>query len=795
MKKYPLLLTFTLVVLSIWYTFYSSMPQQITNLETPPQEFSTLRALEHVKKIAAHPHYLGSPKHKETQIYIVNELKKLGLQPEIQEGFTVYTSGECSRPQNIIAKIKGSGNGKALLLLTHYDSDPHSSYGASDAASGVATILESLRAYISTNKIPKNDIILCFTDGEELGLNGANLFVSKHPWAKNIGLALNFEARGSGGNAYMLMETNGKNSKMIDAFSKADPKYPMTNSLAYSIYKMLPNDTDLTVFRELGDINGFNFAFIDDHYDYHTANDTWQNLDLNTLQHQGSYLMPLLSYFSETNLSDLKSGEDYVYFNAPIFSIIKYPYSWIYGLLILAILLFVVILFYGRINYRISAKEIVKGFGALLVSLVLSGGLSYGGWAFLKVIYPQYTEIQQGFTYNGYLYIVVFTLLSLGICFKVYHRIHKKENQASLMVASLSIWIIISFITAIYLKGASYFILLVFFGLLSLFVLIRQKQPNAVTMVLLAFPAIYIITPFIANFPVALGLKLLFVSALLLVLLFALLIPAFGFYERKKRLGNLSFLFAFIFLIAAHLKSDFTEERPKPNSLVYLLDTEQNKAVWATYDDILDSWTENYINPKENIAESQYSQSNIKQSIYNKGFSFASQAPMKEIRHPKIEISEDTIIGGNRHVNVCIVPQRAVNRIDLYTASIFDFQSISINGETAMDYTARDGNTYNVFTKRRSKSLLSYYVNKNEPLELRMVFHKDTIPDLIMYESSYDLLKNDLFTVPERNKNMIPKPFVLNDAIILKKRFSLVYVEKETDSITTENTVKEILIN
>jgi hypothetical protein len=33
----------------------------------------------------------------------------------------------------------------------------------------------------------------------------------------------------------------------------------------YSIYKMLPNDTDLTVLENKS-IQGYNFAFIDDHY-------------------------------------------------------------------------------------------------------------------------------------------------------------------------------------------------------------------------------------------------------------------------------------------------------------------------------------------------------------------------------------------------------------------------------------------------------------------------------------------------------------------------------------------------
>jgi Zn-dependent M28 family amino/carboxypeptidase len=178
--------------------------------------------------------------------------------------FPVMTEkGTLVKSKNIIAKIKGTSNTKALLLLSHYDSAPHSSsLGASDDASGVATILESVRAYLYNKTQHKNDIIILFSDAEELGLNGASLFVTQHQWAKKVGLALNFEARGSSGPSYMLMETNQGNAKMVDAFSSGNVQYPVSNSLMYSIYKMLPNDTDLTVFREQGQIQGFNFAFI-----------------------------------------------------------------------------------------------------------------------------------------------------------------------------------------------------------------------------------------------------------------------------------------------------------------------------------------------------------------------------------------------------------------------------------------------------------------------------------------------------------------------------------------------------
>src|SRR5690606_21446273 len=129
---------------------------------------------------------------------------------------------------------EGSGEGKALMLVSHYDSALVPSFGAADNASGVVTILESVRAYLASGTKPKNDIILLFTDGEELALDGAKLFMDEHPWAKEVGMALNFEARGTSGPSNMILETNQGNAELIKEFIKANPSYPVASSLMYS---------------------------------------------------------------------------------------------------------------------------------------------------------------------------------------------------------------------------------------------------------------------------------------------------------------------------------------------------------------------------------------------------------------------------------------------------------------------------------------------------------------------------------------------------------------------------------
>ncbi|WP_396179717.1 M20/M25/M40 family metallo-hydrolase, partial [Flavobacterium sp.] len=312
----------------IFWVFYAMMPQSVSKVEGTLSEFSTQRALNKLAIITKEPHYVGSENHKVVADFLVKELENLGLETSIQEGYTLTDWGNLVKSKNILARIKGTANTKALLLLSHYDSAPHSkSLGASDDGSGIVTILEGVRAFLHNNSKPKNDIIILFSDAEELGLNGAALFVTEHHWAKEVGLVINFEARGTSGPSYMLMEVNKGNAALVQNFADAKSKFPVSNSLMYSIYKMLPNDTDLTVFREEGQIQGLNFAFIDSHYNYHTAQDNLANLSPESLEHQGTYLMSLLQYFGSTDLRTLASSDDEVYFNTPL-KFVHYPFDW-----------------------------------------------------------------------------------------------------------------------------------------------------------------------------------------------------------------------------------------------------------------------------------------------------------------------------------------------------------------------------------------------------------------------------------------------------------------------------------
>ena len=765
MRYFTGLLSFLLILFFIWYSFFSMMPRQGKDAMAPQTEFSTQRALQPLKEITKAPHYHGSDEHTRVRAYLVAELENLGLQTEIQEGFVLNEGWRgLDKPKNIIGVWKGTGTGKSLVLLSHYDSAKVPALGASDAGSGVVTILESLRAYKAAGKQPENDIVVLFSDAEEIGLDGAQLFVNEHPLAKNAGLVLNFEARGSGGPSNMILETNGGNANLVTAFVDANPEYPVASSLMYSIYKMLPNDTDSTVFREDGDIDSFFFAFIDDHYDYHTANDNFENLDRNTLQHQGSYLLPLLHYFATADLDNLKADEDYVYVNAPLVKMITYPFSWILPMLLLAVLLFFVLLFYGISKGKLHAKAIGKGFGAFFLSLLICGLVGYFGWMLLNLIYPHYAEIQHGFTYNGHWYIAFFVLLCTAITFKTYRNFKVHKNVASFYIAPMVFWLLLNTVVYVLLKGAAYWIIPVFFGLLSLFVLIKQEKPNILLLTLLAAPAVFLFAPLIQFFPVGLGLKMLVISCVFVVLLFGLLVPIFGTYRWKNILAGSCFLLAIVFFIVAHLKSDFTESRQKPNSLIYYQDKDAAKAYWLTYDTALDDWTKGYLGNAPSEASNYIS--SAAGSKYNTGYSFAAVAPNKEIPDFEIRLSSDTLINAQRTATFTLVPKRTVHEIGLYSDVATQFTTLRFNGkEVSKDTTA------NAFHNRSSNMLLRYFVADHDSLEVSLTAPANSDLTFQVLEYSYDLMSHPQFTINQRPKYTMPKPFVNTDAIVVKRTF------------------------
>src|SRR5262249_38717270 len=135
---------------------------------------------------------------------------------------------------------------------------------------------------------------------------------------------LNVEARGASGPAIMF-ETSAGNADVVGVYGKHAP-HPVGTSFAVEVYRILPNDTDFSPFRDSKRFAGLNSAYIDGHDAYHTAQDTPERMDQRSLQHHGDNLLALAKAFAAGDLTgvDKPGSADATYFPA-LGVLVTYP--------------------------------------------------------------------------------------------------------------------------------------------------------------------------------------------------------------------------------------------------------------------------------------------------------------------------------------------------------------------------------------------------------------------------------------------------------------------------------------
>lgn len=446
------LTTILTVILVISLMLWFEKPPEARNIDAPATEFSAERAMAHVERIAQEPHPMGSPANAEVRAYLVEQMKQLGLNPDVQEFngrlTTKYIDADIQLT-NILGVIKGTGSGKPLLLMSHYDSVP-TGPGANDASVSVASLLETARA-IQAGPPPQNDIWILLTDGEERGLLGAEVFF-RDPQHLEVGMIANFEARGSKGSSFMF-QTSDSNSRIIEEYAQAVSN-PVSNSLLVDLYKQLPNDTDLTVALEHG-LPGLNFAYGDGWVAYHTPMDNTENVSLETMQHQGENALAVAKHFGNLDLTDLASTDDRIYFN--LFGLlVHYPAKWAIPITVVfaAIWMAFAVLF-ARIS-RLSLKGSLLGLLTPIAAIVLSAALSFGLWSLVDTLWAGKMTQPTGATYDSLLYSVSFILVTFIVHVALTRWIVRKVNELEMLLGGSFLFLLLLGGSTGFLPGASY---------------------------------------------------------------------------------------------------------------------------------------------------------------------------------------------------------------------------------------------------------------------------------------------------------------------------------------------------
>lgn len=416
---------------------------------TTPTAFSEARALATLSGLLAEqrPHTVGSPENAVVRDRIIAELKSAGYAPEVQAALQCDPAGRyagCTAVENIIAVHRGTGSGKAVLASAHYDSVPGGP-GVSDDGAGVAVVLELARAF--SGKTTRNDVIFLVTDGEETGLRGARAFAERHPLISHVGVVVNFEARGASGPT-MMFETGPGNAQLMDLYARAVAR-PSANSVTYEVYRMLPNDTDFSIYRKLG-LSGFNFAFSNSASLYHSARDNLQNIDPRSLRHMGEQAFAVVGVLADAELTNLKSESNASFFDLFGLVMVVWP-----AMLNVPIALLALVSLVGLIVVHRDALRLRALVGTVVACIAVPALLFAAGWllSYPLGIWPGVHPLDHAQPWPGRVAIVTAGIL---IPLLVAALVGGRINARALLLVNWTVLALLAVGVAVYVTGAAY---------------------------------------------------------------------------------------------------------------------------------------------------------------------------------------------------------------------------------------------------------------------------------------------------------------------------------------------------
>ena len=627
----------------------------------PASEFSAERAFSHVEQIAKRPHPVGSAANAEVRNYLVGQLEDLGLQPTIQEATSARTmegTASIARVHNIHARIPGSSPTGHVVLVAHYDSVPNAP-GAADDGAGVAAILEIARA-ITSGSPPRNDIDIVFTDAEEPWLLGAQAFMRDDRLDPQRSVVLNLEARGTSGPALMF-ESSPNNSSVIPALANA--RRPIAGSGWEACYRLLPNDTDFTIFRNAG-FAGMNLAIGEGSARYHTPEDSPANLDHASLQHMGSTVLATAHHFGEQDLGTPRGGSR-TYFTV-LGELVHYPQQLAVPLALLAAVVFAATLLYAR---RRGARIRAVGWVALsfLALLVVTTVLGIGTWQVLRLLNPGYGSFHTGDTYRPEWYAAGLLALTAALSVVWYLLMRRRRVPEELILATWASFVVLALTTAAFVPGAAYlFTWTPLVGSLLLAAAIRWggEEPTWRYLALSAgaVPAIMLLLPLVDLF---LSLGLAFVSGpmFMTVLVLVTALPVLDLLAlRRAWLVPVATAVVGLALIAAGLRIDtFDDAHPRQTRLVYALDADQEQAWWLSADPDPPPWTDRYVDT-ELMEDDRFPDS---PSLSLSSRYYSGPASIARIEPPDVTVRRSERNGETRELLLRITPAEA-SRLALY---------------------------------------------------------------------------------------------------------------------------------
>jgi hypothetical protein len=621
----------------------------------PPDQFSALRALGVLHRILPDdaPHPVGSPANDAVRARILAEFTQLGYRPVVHTSFQCSDLGQCASVSNVLARLHGPEPG-SVMISAHYDSVP-AGPGDSDDGVGVASVLEIARA-LKLMPAPRHSVIFLIDDGEEGGLLGSRSFVASDPWARQVRADVNLDNRGASGPALMF-ETGSANDWALDLYARHASRH-LTSSIFYTVYKVLPNDTDFTIFKRAG-YQGVNFAFIGHVAIYHTPLDDSANVSTASLQDQGS--AGLASIVALAN-ADFPRGPDVdvVYFDLFGRNILHWPGPWS-----VAVAIFAALLLAGEIAWLIHKRQLSLDqllWGAISwLAIFIATGIA--GLA-LRLILAIAGATPVEFIAHPLPMEIAFALLGVAITIAWGSLAARAAGFWGLWSGAWAWFSLVSLILAVEIPGASYVALVpAIVGVLAALPAVLDSREHSWTRdiaLLLPLAASAIVQmPLILLLHPALGNDSLVGIALATVLLVTPLFPLCAGLQQIRGIGGFSLRWSPLLAVAlaafiASVVPAYSAKAPERVNFDYALDADSGMARWIVYPD------SRHLQAPIQLAAS-FQRTLHGAFPWDTGASFAADAPHLDLAAPTFTILDSSVEAGRRHYIALLRSERGAS--------------------------------------------------------------------------------------------------------------------------------------
>ena len=555
--------------------------------------FPLQRAEQDLTVVAASPHPLGSPAQLAVEQFLLGQLRDMGLAPQVQAeqvtlapdpAHSVWTAPV----RNIVARIPGTGadHAAAVMIAAHYDSVA-TGPGAGDNGAGVVAVLETMRV-LAAGPRPRHDIVAVFTDGEEHEMLGSAAIVTQ-TWLRDVRVVLNTEGIGNAGRVTPALTTS-HNGWVLRQYMHARGDAVVYTGLDAPLNR-LDQGADLGRYQDVVPA-GLEFSIIGGLPAYHAGTDTPAALNRGTLAEYGTVLLDLTRRLANTDLRRVGAA-DLVAFTVTRHITVAYSSSWSLPLALLAVLAVAVAIGVAVRRRALRLRYVFTGWLGLGGASLAGLAAGTGTWMLAKLLDPRLSDAVNGGSYHRLAVMAAVVAGALAAMLLVAWPLRRRHAGTEVVAGGLFGVAVLAVPFSLVLPTAAYVTTWpALFGAVA-FAFLTWRPRSVVTQIAVGtaavVPVVLLVAPLVvlyfvlaARFELSAGIVATPLPLLWLLTGLAVAIPLLTVAMRRLTWRPAAVVaVAALALVAVGAVIDATDTHPRPDTLVYHLDADNNIAKWV----------------------------------------------------------------------------------------------------------------------------------------------------------------------------------------------------------------------